>query len=335
MPNVMNNQSVSQNSDLPEVELTVGAVAARLGIAPGTLRTWGHRYGLVPGGHVSGRHRKYTAKDVARLDAMKKMILSGVSVADAARIVKQQEFEAASIIPSLTPVNQAKKPQLTVVQDDEPRLGDNVISLDGAKSSVKSLSRAAMMLDGEACESIIASLIAAHGIQWTWDNVIVPVLISFGDRWEDTGEGVEVEHLVSEAITAQFKRYTSDQRELTNARPVVLACAPNEMHSLPIYAMAAGLAEYKIYSCVLGPRMPAEALALAAYRLNACAVVVWSHSIGTADVRLWDSMRETKSPMLKMSAGPGWVDDVPDNVVTARDFSDALMKLSRAAGTSA
>lgn len=328
-------KDMSQDSDVPEVELTVSAVAARLGIAPGTLRTWGHRYGLAPSGHVSGRHRKYTAQDVARLDAHKKLILSGVSVADAARIVMQQEFEAASIIPTVTPVVVSTKPTLRVVPDSEMTIGENVISLDSPKSSIKALNRAAQMLDGEACESIMQTLIKEHGIQWTWDNILVPVLVSFGEKWQDTGEGVEVEHLFSEAITSQFKRYTSELREPTNARPIVLACAPNEMHSLPIYAMAAGLAEYGIYSCVLGPRMPAEALALAAHRLNACAVVVWSHSIGTADSKLWESMRNSKTPMLKMSAGPGWVDDVPDSVVTARDFSDALMKLSRAAGVSA
>ena len=325
---------MSHESDVPEVELTVGAVAARLGIAPGTLRTWGHRYGLAPSGHVSGRHRKYTAKEVARLDALKRLVLSGVSVSDAARIVKEQEFAAASLIPSFDS-EPAARTGLRLVPDSDMTIGENVIALDNPKSSIKALTRAATSLDGEACESIVGTLLKEHGVQWTWVNVVVPILVAFGERWEVSGEGIEVEHLISEALTAQFKRFSGNLREPNNARPVVLACAPHEMHSLPIYAIAAGLAEYGIYACVLGPRMPAEALALAAHRVNACAVVVWSHSIGTADASLWDSLRTTRSPMLKMGAGPGWAGEVPSGVATARDFSDALMKLSLAAGVGA
>ncbi len=38
-----------------DVGLGVASVARRLGIAPGTLRTWDRRYGVGPTSHVSGR----------------------------------------------------------------------------------------------------------------------------------------------------------------------------------------------------------------------------------------------------------------------------------------
>jgi transposase-like protein len=40
---------------------TAAAVAARLGVATTTLRTWSRRYGIGPADHEPGRHRRYTA----------------------------------------------------------------------------------------------------------------------------------------------------------------------------------------------------------------------------------------------------------------------------------
>ncbi len=50
--------------------LAVSAVAARIGVAPATLRTWDRRYGLGPAQHTPGSHRRYAPQDVARLMLM-------------------------------------------------------------------------------------------------------------------------------------------------------------------------------------------------------------------------------------------------------------------------
>ncbi|WP_040399023.1 MerR family transcriptional regulator, partial [Cellulomonas massiliensis] len=66
--------------------LTVAAVARRLGVAPATLRTWDRRYGLGPGVHAAGSHRRYSAADVDRLLVMRRLTLDGVAPGDAARL---------------------------------------------------------------------------------------------------------------------------------------------------------------------------------------------------------------------------------------------------------
>jgi DNA-binding transcriptional MerR regulator len=334
---------MSQIPGLPDAQLTVGAVAQRLGVAPATLRTWGHRYGLGPSGHAAGKHRRYTPEDVARLDLLRKLMLNGVTVSEAARIVTQPDVDLSSV--TSTPDSAAAPKRFHIVADgevadtQEPIVNptqnlseENVVSLDSAKSQIRSLTRAAQMLDGLACERIIEKMLASNGVIWSWDNVIHPVLVAAGEHWEKTGEGVEVEHMLSEALTSQFKRVAGAVQEPVNARPVVLACAPHDMHSLPIYAIAAGLAEHGIASRVLGPRMPGEALAVACNRIGPSAVVVWSQTIGTADVEVWNSLSNQRPAPLKMSAGPGWSDELPDGVVGSRNFSSTLVELAAAAG---
>ena len=65
--------------------LTVAAVARRLGVAPATLRTWDRRYGLGPSEHSSGEHRRYSSGDITRLTLMRKLVIAGVSPAEAAQ----------------------------------------------------------------------------------------------------------------------------------------------------------------------------------------------------------------------------------------------------------
>jgi DNA-binding transcriptional MerR regulator len=71
--------------DVDEARLSVSGAARRLGIAPGTLRTWDRRYGIGPTGHTRGRHRLYSAADMARLELMQHALVQGAPPAEAAR----------------------------------------------------------------------------------------------------------------------------------------------------------------------------------------------------------------------------------------------------------
>jgi DNA-binding transcriptional MerR regulator len=52
------------------VLLSIGAVADRLGVAPGTVRSWGRRHGPIPAGHTTGGHRRFTLADLAAMVQM-------------------------------------------------------------------------------------------------------------------------------------------------------------------------------------------------------------------------------------------------------------------------
>ncbi|GEL94501.1 MerR family transcriptional regulator [Cellulomonas composti] len=77
--------------------LTVAAVAARLGVAPATLRTWDRRYGLGPSERSAGAHRRYTPLDVERLLVMRRLTIDGVAPGDAARIARDTDLTGSSV----------------------------------------------------------------------------------------------------------------------------------------------------------------------------------------------------------------------------------------------
>ena len=315
---------MSQGATRVEVGLTVAAVARRIGIAPATLRTWDRRYGLGPSVHVPGSHRKYSVADVARIDLMRKLMLNGALPSEAARTVLGQELEVTE-----TPTESAKFP-LHLVADETH--DNNVISLDSPKVIVRSLNRAIAALDAKACDELISHTIQSHGVIWTWERVLTPVLVAIGEKWEKTGEGVEQEHMLAETITGIFRSLANSVTEPENARPVLLACAPYELHTIPMYAIAAGLAEQNVATRILGARMPADALAAAAKKIGPSAIVVWSQTVGTADITIWESVEPMRPAPLLVSVGPGWQPELPAGVVKPHDFTSTLIALTAASG---
>ena len=69
---------------------SIGAVARMLDVPASTLRAWEERYGQITPARSSGAQRLYTRAQVERLRYIKAQIDSGVSAADAHRLVSDE-----------------------------------------------------------------------------------------------------------------------------------------------------------------------------------------------------------------------------------------------------
>lgn len=301
--------------------LTVSAVARLLGVAPSTLRTWDRRYGLGPTGHTEGRHRRYAGEDVERLTRMQELVRNGVATADAARAAQSAAIDPQNaVFPT--------RPQQSTSTAEAAAEG-LVHSTDPAAHLVRGLGKAVAALDEPACVRLIRGSIAARGVVWTWDQVLRPVLIARGRIWARTGRGIEVEHFLANVTAAEFTA-RAQVPEPVNARPVLLACAPEEQHCLPLHAVAAALAERGIASLMLGERTPFEAVASAVRRVGPSAVMVWARIPG-ADPDGLAGIGNQRPPTQVWTAGPGWVGCAPAGVRHVDDLAEAVAGLSAAA----
>ena len=75
---------------------------------------------------------------------------------------------------------------------------------------------------------------------------------------------------------AVLRGVTATLRRPRNVRPVVLACAEGDYHTLPLHALAAALAEEQVGVRLLGVGMPASALVAAVRRSGPAVVFIYA-----------------------------------------------------------
>ncbi|MBU3064881.1 MerR family transcriptional regulator [Nocardia sp. NEAU-G5] len=154
----------------------VRAVAERLGVPVATLRSWNQRYRLGPSHHEPGRHRLYTAADIAVLERVVALVRSGVSPSSAVAAIR-------------VPV---------------PEVGDYSALLD-----------AAFALDGARVGELLAGYLDRHGVVGFWDELCRPAFDNIVHAQQERGGCVDVEHLLSWCVTAALQAIPAPRAEST------------------------------------------------------------------------------------------------------------------------
>ncbi|MEV5652903.1 MerR family transcriptional regulator [Nocardia sp. NPDC052254] len=274
-------------SELDATGFPIGTVAERIGIPTATLRSWNQRYGIGPSGHRPGRHRLYTEADIAVLERMVVLVRAGASPARAASSVRAPAPAEGDIAPLLTAV----------------------FALDSARAT-----------------SLLMSHIRTFGVISTWNHLCRPAFADIMHR-QGAGEGcIDVEHLLSWCITSALHRALPPPPS-TEPAAIILACTSGEAHALPLETLRAALAERATPANMLGPDVPAHALADTLTRTPPHpTVVLWSQQDSTA---LTSAVRTcTEAGARVLLAGPGWADAaLPPDATTVDDLESTLRQL--------
>ena len=286
--------------------LTVAAVARQIGVAPATLRTWARRYGLGPSSHEAGEHRRYCANDLAKLTLMRRLISAGVAPAEAAEqaLAHKGEFEVEKILKIF----------------------------EAREDVVAAIVKAANSLDRNFVESILRKDIEKYGVIDSWQEVIVPVLVIVGDAWQETGTGIEVEHLLSETITSILRERSKQLKDPLNSRPVLLASVGEELHCLALHALHAALAEAKVDCNFLGARTPLAALSNVISRSAPPAVFLWAQLSNNGDPKFFRDIPAIRPAPRFILGGPGWDREQCNEVAFADDLALACQQIKQALG---
>jgi hypothetical protein len=265
---------------------------------------------------------------------MRRLVLDGVPPADAARLaIDHASPPDADDGPPPGPSGRLSPSDGARHDGARPGgPGGRVLALPGGSAESRGLARAAMALDAVSMRAAVDRAVAEHGVIPTWTDLLCPVLVAVGERWAATGEGVEVEHLLAETAGSAL-RAVSTAPEPRNGRPVLLACAPEEQHSLPLSALAAALAEQGIGARLLGGGLPLAALRAAVRRTGPAALMVWSQAATSADVRLLDALPVLRPPVTVLAGGVGWIGrPLPARVSYVPDLVSAVGLVTRAVG---
>lgn len=218
----------------------ISQVSDLLGVPAETLRSWERRYGIPVVTRSRGGHRRYAEDQLFQLRLMRDEISRGKRAADAALAVR-----------------------LLLDQDNPERA-----RIDEVMTAVE-------LRDAQAITLLLDESLVEIGLAQTIDAVLMPTLRQAGAWWENGRCDQSQERLLTETARAWLARVrmTPVSPEQT---PVLLACGPEDLHTLGIEALAALLAENQCGCRVLRGPTSERALVAAASASSAAAVVVVS-----------------------------------------------------------
>ena len=278
-PQVAEAGTVDEPEDRSTITWGVGAVAERLEIAASTLRTWERRYGVGPSHRTQGGHRRYTERDIDRVELLRRLVARGVSAQDAARVTR-----------SLDPDNLAAalaEPDPSRVAAPEPgQLVDAVMT-------------AAATLDGRLIDELVAEALRRDSFLETWRGILAPSLMRIATE-SSAGQ------LDAEAVELATRIVMNQVASVKPAVPletvdVVLVTSDRTIDSLPLVAIDAALRSADVTTRFVDAGMPATSVRGLVDRLAPEVVVLWSSSFGAA------VLEATLSPGASvLRASPAW-----------------------------
>lgn len=223
--------------------MRIGELSRRTGIAPELLRAWERRYGLLQPTRTDGGYRLYADDDLARLRTMQGHLAAGLSAAQAAA--------------------------LAVAAPPAPAPGGT----EQAGTGLAELRAALDRFDDAMAHAVLDRAIASFSTDAVLTDLVLPYLAELGVRWERGDASVAQEHFASNILRGRLLGLARGWDQGAGAR-AVLACAPGELHDLPLISFGLALRARGWRITYLGVDTPVATAADAARALPADALVV-------------------------------------------------------------
>jgi DNA-binding transcriptional MerR regulator/methylmalonyl-CoA mutase cobalamin-binding subunit len=217
--------------------------AGLVGVPEATLRAWERRYELLAPERTAGGFRLYSRADEQRIHAMQAHMARGIAAAEAAALAL-----AESTVEVVAP-------------DRPPALIDAIL----AAAEAFDATRFDVLLDAAFAAGRLAAI----------RDVVLPVLVEIGVRWERAEISVGHEHFASHLIERRLLGLAGGW-EAGRGRLAVLACPSGERHTLGLVCFGLVLADLGWRIAYLGADTPVDQIADMSTSVSPDAVVLCS-----------------------------------------------------------
>jgi DNA-binding transcriptional MerR regulator len=228
-----------------EPHLRIGALSQRVGVSPELLRAWERRYGLLEPVRSDGGFRLYSRADEERVRSMQRHLEAGVSAAQAAQLA---------------------------LAETSTRAGDRLQSA-GLAPLAGHLRAALDRLDEPGANAVLDRLLATFTLETVLRDVVLVYLRDLGERWERGDASIAQEHFASNLLRGRLLGLARGWGR-GSGPTTLLACAPGELHDLPLVAFGLVLAGHGWAIAYLGPDTPVATIRDAVARVEPDLVVI-------------------------------------------------------------
>jgi MerR family transcriptional regulator, light-induced transcriptional regulator len=215
--------------------MRIGDLSSRTGIATHLLRAWERRYGLLQPRRSSGNYRLYSPADEARVRLMQRYLTEGVPAAQAAELTIAARFTVSVG-------------------------GGHDVPVRDATAAQKEMRKALARFDETSAQRTLERLFVTFTPTTVTRDVLLPYMHDLGEQWSAGRVTVAQEHFATNFFQARLYALARGWDRGLGPR-ALLACAPNEQHTLALMVFGIALHELGWRITYLGPDTPIETLA--------------------------------------------------------------------------
>jgi MerR family transcriptional regulator, light-induced transcriptional regulator len=239
----MNDVDEQKMSD-EEPLFNIGAVSRMTDLPETTLRAWERRYQFPRSTRTAGGHRLYSQQEVLRLQWVKKQLDSGMQPSAAIHALRQTRPDEA-LVPTPSPETRTTRwSSEHSLANFQTRLFETLLAHDSGGAS-----------------TVLGESLALYSLEQIILDVISPTLTAIGEAWRTGQIDVATEHFATHILRHYLLVWMQMGPPAYQTRPVVLACAPGELHEGSLLMLAVLLRRLRWPVVYLGQSMPLTDLA--------------------------------------------------------------------------
>jgi DNA-binding transcriptional MerR regulator len=282
----------------------VGAVSSRLDVTASTLRTWERRYGVGPSFRTQGGHRRYTERDIERVELMRRLLARGVSAKDAARVAQSLDREGLDLA-----------------------LSDSTSESAGGPLAEEDLLAAVASRDRDELSRLFAGVLRETPVVAAWHDVLAPALRRMTSETGPSVEAADAASVASELLVRELHAVVAfEQRPDTGHTHILFARSLPTVEAIPLLVLEAALVQAGVSTQSVGPDLDGRGVAALALRLRPDLLVTWGHP-PTPPLRR--AMSELEGVTTVIRALPAWPKEMSlrfgfEGPVVSKDVPDAL-----------
>ncbi len=228
---------------------TVGWVAQQLGLAPGTVRAWEQRYGIVHPTRTEGGFRLYDDDDLETLQIMADLVAAGMAPAQAA-----EQVRSGRVAP--------------------PRRTTRTFGAPEGLPDPAALIAASRGYDDHALDDTLDAAFAVARFEYVIDVWLMAAMVEVGHAWTGGHLDIAQEHFISAGVMRRLEAAFDAAGQARGGRHVLTGLAPGATHQIATLAFATMLRRAGLRVTYLGPDLPVPSWVQAAHATHPDAVVI-------------------------------------------------------------
>jgi MerR family transcriptional regulator, light-induced transcriptional regulator len=254
-------------------QLPIGVVSMITGVNAVTLRAWERRYGLIQPVRTANGQRLYTHRDIEQIRRALALVDRGVPIS------RVRDLLEADVAPQSARSLRGPWPEL---------IGRMAVAIAG--------------FDELELDRIYDEALSIHSIDRVNGQLLLPLLVQLGERWDRLPGGVAEEHFFATYLRSKLGARLMHRMRYATGPKLVAACAEGEHHEIGLLLFAIEAHAADMQTVLLGADTPFAETVAAQRRVGGDAVVISASFSPTPDL-----MNEALPKLIRQCGVPVFV----------------------------